>query len=117
MYQVDGTNISITRGDSQYIKIIIEDASGILYTLDDRDKVRCEVRSSKNGGEILFEGLITVNSGTKEIVWHIRPEDTASQSIKTYYYDMQLETYNGDVFTFIPVSTFKLLDEVTLKNE
>lgn len=106
MYYIDGTDISITRGDSAYIKININNANGLPYELHDEDIVRVQVRTGKNTGTLLFEGLIERDKDDKCLVWHIRPEDTKDKLIKKYYYDMQLELPNGDIFTFIPVSYF-----------
>lgn len=36
--------------------------------------------------------------------------------IGTYYWDAQVEYANGDVFTFVEVSRFTLLPEITLLN-
>lgn len=36
--------------------------------------------------------------------------------IGTYYWDAQVEYTNGDVFTFVEVSRFTLLPEITLLN-
>ena len=34
-----------------------------------------------------------------------------------YYWDAQVEFSNGDIFSFIPVSKFKLISEVTMGEE
>ena len=113
MLKISGNKISLTRGDSAYITLTIETNNG-TYALEDGDKVRVQVRDVPNTGDLMFDGEVEVLNG--EIIWHIYPEQTSWLEVKTYYWDAQLETSNGDVFTFIPASPFKLLDEVSMPN-
>lgn len=112
MLKIKRTNISLTRGDSAYITLTIKDGSGEIYDLNDGDKVSVQVRDAVNTGALLFDGNISI-SDDGEIIWYIKPSDTKNLEVGTYYYDAQLEMSNGDIFTFISASTFKLLDEVT----
>lgn len=105
-------SIELTRGDSAYLTLGLNDNDGNPYELQDGDIVRVQVRTAPNVGELLFEGQIDVVDGA--VVWHIRPADTSGKEVKTYYWDAQLETSNGDIFTFIPSSIFRLTDEVTM---
>lgn len=114
LLKISGYKILLTRGDSAYITLTI-DTDGGTYTLNDGDKVRVQVRDIPNTGDLMFEGSVEDING--EIVWHIYPEQTTYLEVKTYYWDAQLCTANGDVFTFIPASQFKLLDEVTMIDE
>lgn len=112
MLRISGTNIMLTRGDSAYITLTIADETGAVYSLAEGDAVKIQVRKAPNYGELLFDGTIEYGPDG-EVVWHILPDDTAHTEVTTYYYDAQLCTANGDVFTFIPSAKFKLLDEVT----
>lgn len=112
MLRISDNRILLTRGDSAYITLNITDNTGHRYELSEGDTVRVQVRTSPNDGELLFNG--TIEQGENgEIIWHILPSDTFHKPVATYYYDAQLRTANGDIFTFIPASKFKLLDEVT----
>lgn len=115
MLKISGNKISLTRGDSAYITLTINTDNGI-YNLNDGDEVRVQVRDAPNTGELLFDGQIDVMDNG-EIVWHILPSQTSELDVKSYYWDAQLETSNGDIFTFITSSPFKLTDEVTMPNE
>lgn len=112
MLRISGTNIALTRGDSAYITLGIADEKGNIFALEDGDEVRVQVRTAPNSGELLFQGTIELGM-EDEIIWHILPQDTFHVDVATYYYDAQVRLSNGDVFTFIPCSKFKLLDEVT----
>lgn len=114
MLKIKGNNISLTRGDSAYITLTINTDNG-TYLLQDGDEVRVQVRDVPNTGELLFEGI--VEKTEDGVIWHILPEQTSNLDVKTYYWDAQLQTSNGDIFTFIPASAFKLLDEVTMPNQ
>lgn len=121
MIKIDKTNISITRGDSAYIQFNLKDASGNRVVLTNMDVVRCQVRDDKIDGELVFEGTIEREYVNNTITWHIRPEDTAeldfSDDETTYYWDAQVEFRNGDVFTFVDVSKFNILPEITMEVE
>lgn len=116
MLKIKGNNITLTRGDSAYITIVPtkknEDGSTSPYVLQEGDKIRCQVRHEANDGELLFEAFIE-EVRPQEYVWYIRPSDTNGAEVKTYFYDVQIELSNGDIFTFIKSSPFTLSDEVT----
>lgn len=114
MLKISGNKISLTRGDSAYITLNILTKNG-EYDLADGDVVRVQVRDIPNTGELLFDGNIEIGLDG-EIIWHIYPDQTSDLDVKTYYWDAQLQTANGDIFTFITASPFKLTDEVTMPN-
>ena len=110
MLSAQGTNITITRGDSAYITIKITDSNGNPYTPGPEDKIRAQVRQDVSSTKVLFESSIPQDT----LIWHIKPEDTAqAQMGKAYVYDMEIETAEGDGFTFIPLSNFTINKEVT----
>ena len=112
MIKINKTEISITRGDSAYIEFSIKDSSGQAITLVANDRVRCQVRDAEVDGNLLFEGLIQYQDN--HVIWKIRPADTADEKVGTYYWDAQVEFANGDIFTFVDVSKFIILPEITV---
>lgn len=114
MLKIIKTCISLTRGDSAYIDFDITDKCGNPIPLTAEDNIRCQVRKTANGGELLFEGVIERTNG---ICWHISPSDTADAAVGEYVWDAQVEFSNGDVFSIIPVSPFIILSEVTENEE
>lgn len=115
MITINKTDISITRGDSAYITFSITDGSGTPIVLNNGDVVRCQVRDQNVDGDLVFEG--TINRNGNDIIWHILPTDTAECSVGTYYWDAQVEYRNGDIYTFISVSKFIILPEITMIEE
>lgn len=120
MLNIDGSVISLTRGDSAYITLQINTGKEYAYRLESTDVIQCQVRPGVNTEELLFEGIwgetLELQSDGRSVIWHIKPEDTKNADPNTeYYWDAQLVVgASGDVFTFIPASRFKILDEVTL---
>lgn len=116
MLKISKTKISITRGDSAYIEIGINNPDGTEYELQDGDTVQAQVRTVANTGELLIDasienGKLYIDDGV--ITWYLTPEDTRDLNIGKYSYDVQLVTSNGDVFTFIEDSVFNVTNEVT----
>lgn len=108
-------HIEFTRGDTAYLDFDIIDDDGNEFLLGENDIVKCQVRESvADDSQLLFEGVMEYADG--KATMHIRPEDTAGKEVKTYVYDVEVEMENGDVFTFIPVSNFTLMDESTRKD-
>lgn len=106
-------DIYLTRGDSGYIDFDLVDEAGNPIDIGENAIVRCHVRKAPNGGDLLFEGQIEVVDN--KATWHIVPDNTKNAELDEYFWDAQLECSNGDVFTFVPVSSFKLMPEVTEK--
>ena len=46
-------------------------------------------------------------------VFSILPEHTKSLATGYYYYDVQLDTFTGKVYTVIPKSNFIIKEEIT----
>lgn len=107
-------DIFITRGDSGYIDFDLTNEDGSPIDLENA-VVRCQVREAPNDGVLLFDGIVEID-GTKA-TWHIVPENTKTAPHDDYYWDVQVEYANGDVFTFVPYSYFKIMPEVTKRAE
>lgn len=109
-------DIKITRGDSAYLELpLINTITKEPFVLDDNDVVRIHVRDKgKSDGTLLFSGDVTVSEDKSSLLWHIHPYDTQDAvEDKTYYWDGEVERVNGDNFTFVYVSEFTVLPEVT----
>ena len=117
MININGSDIKITKGDTAYIQIDLLDEAGEPLTVTDADTVRIQVRDRQTGGELLFVGSATLDTEDSCVQWHIRPEDTAEASPKSdYFWDGEIETETGDIYTFVNVSRFKVLPEITRKD-
>lgn len=104
-------DIELTKGDSAYITVTLTDLQEQGITLREDDVVRCQVRAEQ--GTLIIDGEAekTEDGG---LVWRIAPEDTKGIDPGEYVWDMQLELPDSDdVFTFVPLSNFELLEEST----
>ena len=102
---VSGTNLTMTRGDSECLEVTI---SG--YELQPGDKLEMTVRPYV-GGKILLHKEITEFEGNIVDI-PIWPEDTQSLSFGVYVYDLQLTFAGGAVKTIVKPSRFTIAQEV-----
>ena len=121
MLYVNNYKIRLTKGDSAYINFHIDGLEDFVTSEDETDpitvgEVRCQVRD-KDTRDLLFEGTISATDDPAIYTWHILPEDTAEAETKEYMWDAQVKMSNDDVFTFVPVSPFIVLDEVTEEDD
>ena len=103
--KVNGTNLSMTRGDSESISVTI---SG--YDIQPGDFLEMTVRKRTASPVVLYK-KVTEFSENKAVI-SITPEETNDLSIGDYVYDLQL-TFGGAVKTIVKPSKFTLEEEVT----
>lgn len=103
-----GNTVSLTKGDTAYLKVDIKnDVSGEAYTVQEGDTLTMTVKKDYDSSPAFQKKI------HGDVEFHIKPEDTGGLETGKYKYDVQLDTANGDVFTVIPPSTFEILEEVT----
>ena len=110
--EIQGTNISMIRGDSEAIKVSCEDAQGVNVPLEDGDTLYFTVKKSTNTEEKILQKIVTEFTDGVALIT-IFPKDTRELKIGNYYYDIQLNRANGQVKTIIPPSRFIINAEVT----
>lgn len=113
MATINGTNISMTKGDTEYIHVEIKNLSdGTEYVPQEGDTIRFAVKKNYSDAEPLIYKEIPINT----MILTIEPQDTkdlqAGGSAGRYKYDIQLTQANGDVHTVIPRSSLTILEEV-----
>ena len=107
-----GTNLSMTRGDSQSIIVSVIDKDGNKVPLITGDVIYLTVKRRVNTEEKVLQKVITqFEDGNATI--EITPDDTKDIPFKTYVYDIQLNRVDGTVSTIIPPSKFTIGGEVT----
>lgn len=82
MLKIKKTDIYLTRSDTAYISFNLINDVGDPVELSAGDVVRAQVRDKEIGGSLIFEGEVGLEGD--ELIWHIRPEDTAGQEPGTY---------------------------------
>ena len=108
MYKIDGTTITLTKGDSFYAEITIKTAAGSVYTPQAGDSVRFALKRFY----IDAQPLILKQIPTDTLLLYLTPEETKALAVGEYVYDVELTKANGDVDTFIHEAKFIVAYEV-----
>ena len=107
MYKIDGTTITLTRGDSFYCQLSLT-RGGKTYTPDPSDTIRFALKKDYFD----TEALITKTIPNDTLVLSLLPADTKTLAFGTYVYDIEITFADGDVDTFINEAIFTLAPEV-----
>ena len=107
MFNIDNCNVKITRGDTGVIAISLQNKDGSSYEMQPDDVLVMTVKTNTFSKDVLIEKQFADGQ------IKIDPADTDNLSYGTYYYDVQLTTAAGDVFTVITPHKFEIMPEVT----
>lgn len=107
-YSVQGTTITLTRGDTFMALISITQSDGSPYLPVEGDSVRFAMKRSYTDKEPPLVKDIPI--ATMKLV--LEPEDTKDLEFGKYVYDIQLTKATGEVDTFITKGTMKITEEV-----
>lgn len=107
MLQITNDEIILTRGDSADIILNITDANGDAYTPAETDVIKFTMKKNCETTDIILQKTL-VNQ-----IISIEPADTADLNYGAYYFDVQLETAGGDVYTVVSPHKFIIDKEVT----
>lgn len=108
MVRIEGTTISLVRGDSLNLTVSLFMPDGDQYVPDPGDSLRFALKKSFKDAEVLIQKTIPLET----MVLTIDPEDTKVLEFGRYDYDIELTTAAGLVDTVIPCSAFNILPEV-----
>lgn len=109
MYEIDGTSIRLTRGDSFYCQVGMKNREdGTDYIPQTGDVVRFALKKKYKDETPLILKDIPIST----LILHLEPEDTKNLEYGDYVYDIELTKANGDVDTFIEKAKFKISEEV-----
>lgn len=109
---IDGTNIYMIRGDSESITISCKNPDGSDRPFADGDKVYFTVKIDAYQESAILQKVAAVFADGKAVI-QIGPTDTKQLDFAAYKYDIQLTTAGGTVTTIIPMSNFKVMEEIT----
>ena len=110
--KIQGTNISMTRGDSEVIKVSVKDTSGNVVPLVTGDTIYFTVRENILNKTKIIEKIITEFDNGEALIT-INPQDTDHLRFADYVYDIQLTKESGIVKTIITPSQLTITGEVT----
>ena len=107
MHTIEGTDITLTRGDTLYIDLTIT-KDGELYVPQEGDTIRFAMKQRYTDTDVLIIKEIPIDT----LQLKIEPQDTKNLTMgKTYVYDIELTNQYGDVDTFI-IGKFTISKEV-----
>ncbi len=98
--------INITRGDSANFAVDLVDDNDTAYVMCEGDVLKFTVKGSVRKGKILLQKTTSTN------IFSLLPQDTKEWNFGNYIYDIELITYDGNVYTVVPYSTFRVCEEV-----
>lgn len=104
---INGTTISLTRGDSLVLGVNVF-ADQDTYTPVTGDRIRFALKSNINSDDVLILKDVDINTMTLTI----EPSDTKELPFGGYVYDIELTTKDGFVDTFIGPAQFNITGEV-----
>ena len=107
MYNIQGTTITLTRGDSFYCHLDLK-RNGQAYTPDDGDVIRFALKKDYFDTNALISQTIPNDT----LILCLLPADTKTLAFGTYVYDIEITFENGDVDTFINEAKFIIAPEV-----
>lgn len=110
--KVNGTNISMIRGDTETITVSCQDIDGTEILFETGDKIYFTIKENTKTAVKILQKLITTFQDGKAII-EIDPIDTKSLKYQTFVYDVQWVDESGRVTTVVPPSKFVIADEVT----
>ena len=108
---VQGTNLSMIRGDSESIIVKCQE-NNIDVPFVDGDIVYLTIKDNVYTETKLLQRVVTDFTDGKAIIY-INPEDTKNIKFGRKIYDVQLTRKDGKVSTIVPPSEFNILGEVT----
>ena len=102
--------IYLTRGDSAFLTISLNDENGSSYELSEGDKVYFRLKKSSSSDNLLLEKEVNTQTLTLELL----PEDTAELSSGLYCYEVELVTAEDKHYTVIENSQFQIGAELEI---
>ena len=108
MFNIVGTTITLTRGDSFKATVQMIDENGESYVPQEGDEIRFAVKRRYTDTKTIISKVIPNDT----LLLELEPKDTEAFKFGSYVYDIQLTYANGEVDTFIDKATLVISEEV-----
>lgn len=109
MFKVEDGKIYLTRGDSAYLEVLCTNSDGTPYEFKEGDTLTLSIKTSASDTQY----KVTKTISAVDEAFAFAPNDTSSLDCGKYYYDIQINTAIGEVFTIIGPAAFYLKEEIT----
>ena len=109
MFKIDKrTNkIYLTKGDNAQLVIGLYDKDGKEREIYEDDVITMTVRKRE-------DNVPAISKTAENGVINFNPADTKTLATGYYYYEIQLTTFGGNVYTIIPATLFEIGEEITV---
>ena len=108
--------LKIIRGTTQSLLITIIDEAGDVYKLQDGDVIRFGIKRNWQDTDYdVCKEITSDDTQNDEYIIALAPEDTLDLPAENYYFDVGLQTANGDYYMIIPCGQCLILPAVTQK--
>lgn len=109
------TNLTIQRGTTKAVNVVIYNDDGTIYTLESGDKLIFGVKRSLSDSDYLIKKTATpANKEDDGYTITLEPLDTQSL-LGSYLYEVALQTANGEYYIVIDCSNFVVTNTLTEK--
>lgn len=113
--KIIGTNIVMTRGDSETLTVKMFDPDGAL-PFAEGDKLTLTFKTSVHTDDIALQKTVT-EFVDGNAIFAFAPEDTRGLDFRSYIYDIQFTEASGTVTTIVTASNWNITAEVTVDND
>lgn len=108
--------INIIRGTTNDLSLSIEDENGEQYTLQDGEKIIFGVKSNaENSDYDIVKTLTSADMVDNAYTIKLIPDDTLGLPFGQYYFDIGLQTADGDYYMVVPCDEFCVCKAITAK--
>lgn len=108
--------LSIIRGTTNDLSLNIEDENGKQYSLKDGEKIIFGVKENvENSDYNIVKTLTSTDIVDGICTIKLTPMDTVELAFGRYYFDIGLQTANGDYYMIVPCDEFYICKAVTQK--
>lgn len=108
MQRINGTNITLTKGDTLRATVTMTRPDGTVYTPQEGDVIRFAMKREYTDATPSVMKVIPNDT----LLLKLDSSDTKNLTARKYVYDIQLTYANGDVDTFIDRASLTLTEEV-----
>ena len=111
MIKIDGTTITMTRGDTLSLTVNIYDQEGHAYAPDPGDAIRFAMKKDYEDAEPLI--IKSIDPADFQLI--VEPEDTKALEYGLYLYDVVLTSASNKIYTLL-MATLELTKEGGIEN-
>lgn len=112
----NNNNLSIIKGTTHFLLLNIYTDDNQLYTLQSDDKIILGVKARSSQSAYDIQKIVTKEDKQDDgYIISFNPNDTQNLECGRYYYDIGLQTANGDYYMIVEQSDFHICSAITHK--